>query len=215
MSTSPGIVEHGCGQVLAGLGQVGHGQAEGGQETTLRRTHMVKHSSQKVQQQEEADPPSVSPAVLLLPWDGWSETCWFCPVKWRHLPKHSQVFNIQSTLWLTEIDFSPWLSCDGSVTRTPLTEHWAPLKGASVTIPLLFSNMQCSLSRSRPCRTIESRGHRWGLQEQPLWSVQMSQFLEPSTCPAVLQDHTHQCPVPWMRPLCPHMSVLPESEGEN
>lgn len=36
---SPGVVEHDGGQVLAGLRQVGHGQAEGGQEPALRRTH--------------------------------------------------------------------------------------------------------------------------------------------------------------------------------
>lgn len=33
---SPRVVEHHCGQVLTGLGQVRHGQAEGGQQATLR-----------------------------------------------------------------------------------------------------------------------------------------------------------------------------------
>lgn len=33
---SPGIIQHNGGQVLTGLGEVGHGQAEGGQKATLR-----------------------------------------------------------------------------------------------------------------------------------------------------------------------------------
>src|SRR4029434_9576770 len=53
---------------------------------------------------------------------------------------------------------SPWLSWQGSVTCMPLTEHWAWLRGTNVTVPLWFSNKQCSLSRSSPCRTTEGGG---------------------------------------------------------
>lgn len=47
----------------------------------------------------------------------------------------------------------PWLSWQGSVTWTPLTEHWASFRGIRVTVPFWFSNRQCSLSRPKPCRT--------------------------------------------------------------
>lgn len=36
MVHSPRVIQHDCRQVLTGLGEVGHGQAEGGQKATLR-----------------------------------------------------------------------------------------------------------------------------------------------------------------------------------
>lgn len=78
------------------------------------------------------------------------------------------IFTVRSWREATDevCDVSPWLSCDGCVTWTPFTEHWAPPSGTRVTLPFWFSNMQCSLSRSRPCRTAgggDDTGHTWRL----------------------------------------------------
>lgn len=130
--------------------------------------------------------PFVSPSAWPPPSDGWTGTCWSCRAesqhldrnttdrKWKHCtrPWRQRLLKILSQ-WRSwreatdEVcDVSPWLSCDGCVTWTPFTEHWAPPSGTRVTLPFWFSNMQCSLSRSRPCRTAgggDDTGHTWRL----------------------------------------------------
>ena len=117
--------------------------------------------------------PFVSPSAWPPPSDDWTGTCWSCRAESQHLDRNttdrdwkhctrlwrqrlSQMFS-QWRSWREATDevcgVSPWLSCDGCVTWTPFTEHWAPPSGTRVTLPFWFSNMQCSLSRSRPCRT--------------------------------------------------------------
>lgn len=54
----------------------------------------------------------------------------------------------------------PWFSCVASTIWTPFTEHWDPLRGIRVTVPPIFSKIQCSLSKSRPWRTRREKQRR-------------------------------------------------------